>query len=652
MTDGKLLKGNEMKKIRKMVVFISLFLIGAGVGTAQEAEIAKAKRKNENARSLIKTGRYDDAEERAIDAWKNSEQAKALEAIKKARQSASAKINQAARLKKQAESLKATIHAKKELEAASASLKKAQNSFDAIPPKRKKALAEADSQISQKFNAYVTAKREMERKIEKKDDELEEDLASLKKQTHTAKKDRDAAIEKNKAPDNIRKQTKLYNKIRDKNVEKARKLEADYEAFVREEKKELGSKREKLDELIIDKNVALKKTFVDMYQEIGPTAQQATAKAQEAVRVAKAKLEEIRKAKAAANRALAGAKSSFEAVKRRGLEKELQKEADDISGLIRQADSTMKNANPDATDDYVKVKKLAEDASSKTKALDQKLTKLKQKKAELAKLKKETDNSLKAAERKIESLRKAGVEKELPDDFKKLADLLKSAKDDVKNEKYTDAQKKSDKIISDADKLLQKLKELREERRKKLLLANKRKAAEKAIKSAETVLGQAKEAKADVMVPDLYENAHNILAKAKKELADKEYDPAIKDAEAAEKLAKEALEKANKVKPAFYRVRLIPERRDCLWRIAEYPFIYDNPLKWRVIFRANRAKIKDPHWIYPGQLFSIPSIDEEKREGEWVPPEKEKEKEEEKKPEPDENLEESDDGDGNAKTVN
>jgi LysM repeat protein len=45
-------------------------------------------------------------------------------------------------------------------------------------------------------------------------------------------------------------------------------------------------------------------------------------------------------------------------------------------------------------------------------------------------------------------------------------------------------------------------------------------------------------------------------------------------------------------------------RGDCLWNIAiKY---YGNGALWPRIFDANRDKIKDPHWIYPGQVFTIP----------------------------------------------
>ena len=74
--------------------------------------------------------------------------------------------------------------------------------------------------------------------------------------------------------------------------------------------------------------------------------------------------------------------------------------------------------------------------------------------------------------------------------------------------------------------------------------------------------------------------------------------------------------------PAVYVVRLIPARRDCLWRIAEYSFIYNNPLKWPVLYEANKKTFKDPsnpNLIYPNQVLQIPSIKGETRSGTWDP---------------------------------
>jgi nucleoid-associated protein YgaU len=66
--------------------------------------------------------------------------------------------------------------------------------------------------------------------------------------------------------------------------------------------------------------------------------------------------------------------------------------------------------------------------------------------------------------------------------------------------------------------------------------------------------------------------------------------------------------KTQTVNPDYpvYVVRLIPERRDCLWRIAEYNFIYGNPYLWPKIWRRNRKLIQHPDLIYPGWKLVIP----------------------------------------------
>jgi len=62
----------------------------------------------------------------------------------------------------------------------------------------------------------------------------------------------------------------------------------------------------------------------------------------------------------------------------------------------------------------------------------------------------------------------------------------------------------------------------------------------------------------------------------------------------------------NKVKT--YTVRLIPERRDCLWRIAGYSFIYNNPYLWPLIWIANLDIVTNPDLIFPGQILIIPPL--------------------------------------------
>jgi len=66
-----------------------------------------------------------------------------------------------------------------------------------------------------------------------------------------------------------------------------------------------------------------------------------------------------------------------------------------------------------------------------------------------------------------------------------------------------------------------------------------------------------------------------------------------------------------------YTVRLIPDRRDCLWRIAEYDHIYNDPWQWPRIYQANKSILSDnlensqgytrpEDIIYPGQILTIP----------------------------------------------
>jgi len=56
----------------------------------------------------------------------------------------------------------------------------------------------------------------------------------------------------------------------------------------------------------------------------------------------------------------------------------------------------------------------------------------------------------------------------------------------------------------------------------------------------------------------------------------------------------------------IYTVRLIPDRRDSLWRIAEYGEIYATPWDWPKIWKRNQKLIQNPDLIYPGWQLIIP----------------------------------------------
>jgi nucleoid-associated protein YgaU len=45
---------------------------------------------------------------------------------------------------------------------------------------------------------------------------------------------------------------------------------------------------------------------------------------------------------------------------------------------------------------------------------------------------------------------------------------------------------------------------------------------------------------------------------------------------------------------------------DCLWRLASYEEIYQDPLKWPRIWRGNTELIEDPNWVIAGWEVKIP----------------------------------------------
>ena len=97
---------------------------------------------------------------------------------------------------------------------------------------------------------------------------------------------------------------------------------------------------------------------------------------------------------------------------------------------------------------------------------------------------------------------------------------------------------------------------------------------------------------------------------------------AFQDALALLEIADVAIPQRQLVLPAEYEVRLIPEDRDTLNKISGYPFVYGDRFEWRELYEANRERLRDPdnpHLIFPDQVFVIPSMSGEIREGRWDP---------------------------------
>lgn|GEM_PF-2268883 len=54
--------------------------------------------------------------------------------------------------------------------------------------------------------------------------------------------------------------------------------------------------------------------------------------------------------------------------------------------------------------------------------------------------------------------------------------------------------------------------------------------------------------------------------------------------------------------PPFYEVR----KNDSLWKVSGLKNIYDNNYKWIELFYANKDKVADPDYIYPGMVLKVP----------------------------------------------
>jgi len=74
--------------------------------------------------------------------------------------------------------------------------------------------------------------------------------------------------------------------------------------------------------------------------------------------------------------------------------------------------------------------------------------------------------------------------------------------------------------------------------------------------------------------------------------------------------------------PNQYTVRAWSTHKDCLWIIAGYAWVYNDPFRWRELYEANKSRMPDPNnpdWIEPGFVLNIPSIRGETRYGMWEP---------------------------------
>lgn len=125
--------------------------------------------------------------------------------------------------------------------------------------------------------------------------------------------------------------------------------------------------------------------------------------------------------------------------------------------------------------------------------------------------------------------------------------------------------------------------------------------------------------------PNAWTTAQAQLSTAQSDYDSKDYPNSITASQAVlAALQSLPASSQNGILPAEYTVRLLPEDRDSFWNIAKYPFVYGDPLKWPVLYRANKQVLQDPNnpnLIQPGMVFTIPSVNGETRSGMWQPPE-------------------------------
>jgi nucleoid-associated protein YgaU len=147
--------------------------------------------------------------------------------------------------------------------------------------------------------------------------------------------------------------------------------------------------------------------------------------------------------------------------------------------------------------------------------------------------------------------------------------------------------------------------------------------ADAAMERARDKIAWAEAQGAEEAFPRQYELAIAEMDAARKAYGDEDYQTAeIRADSAFESIDAIAASLAEASWPAVYIVRLIPESRECLWKIAAYPFIYNDASKWPLIYERNKQNFVDPsnpNLIEPGQKLVIPSLSGEVRAGVYDP---------------------------------
>jgi len=143
--------------------------------------------------------------------------------------------------------------------------------------------------------------------------------------------------------------------------------------------------------------------------------------------------------------------------------------------------------------------------------------------------------------------------------------------------------------------------------------------ARKAIDEAQARYDWATGVRAQIRFPEDYAGATAELAAANAAFTAERYDDATTHAYTVDAYLSAVTDE--QALPAYFVVRELSYKTDCLWRIAGLPYIYNDPFKWPVLYEANKKSLPDPanpDLILPGMTLSIPPLANELRDGVWT----------------------------------
>lgn len=148
--------------------------------------------------------------------------------------------------------------------------------------------------------------------------------------------------------------------------------------------------------------------------------------------------------------------------------------------------------------------------------------------------------------------------------------------------------------------------------------------AEQAMNKARTRYTWARKNKAETKYPEAFKTATEALQAGTTAFNNEDFDVAVVCAKKVLDALTEVVgdESSFATLPAEYRIRTWRGERDCLWNIAKDRAIYNDPYLWRKLYEANKHKFpdpKNPDWVEPGIVLTIPSIRGEKRSGMYDP---------------------------------